>query len=301
MPSSRALVAIAFYFVSLKAVCSIPEDGPMPDTRKKAGLGWNNNEPRDTNPRNQGAGMGISRFKSVKCSQMLSAAEESHHTSFSSIRWTSHRTLDTVGFSAGDHGTLLHLMPQTAAWWNAEGDIGQRVKGVTPFAYYNWRPEPSDDATGLSVEFVPMLWGKNQTETFSETINDTISALNVTTVLGMNENELDRKSLPQDSYGTNATAFKEFLVNYHENMQGPQNQCSMSDVTEFMRETQEFMNQMEWVERYAWYGAKTAADMHGVNIVRGLLQVNLIGRAKIWEEIDSLLVDDTTTRLRLFH
>jgi hypothetical protein len=95
-------------------------------------------------------------------------------------------------------------------------------------------------------------------------------------------------SLISCSYGTNTTAFKEFLVNYHEvfklniwvtewacqNMQGPQNQCSMSDVTEFMQETQEFMNQMEWVERYAWYGAKTAADMHGVNIVRGLLQVN---------------------------
>ncbi|KAJ7882232.1 glycoside hydrolase [Mycena olivaceomarginata] len=220
--------------------------------------------------------------------------------------------------------------------------------------YYNWKPEPSDDATGLSVEFVPMLWGKNQTETFSETINDTISALNVTTVLGMNEPQEPGQSnltaaegahmwqqyleplrsrnirlgspapsgapgstewltnflnecgqgctvdfLVLHSYGTNATAFKEFLVNYHEvfklniwvtewacqNMQGPQNQCSMSDVTEFMQETQEFMNQMEWVERYAWYGAKTAADMHGVNIKNAMMDtdgvINDLGRQYI--------------------
>ncbi|KAJ7861947.1 glycosyl hydrolase catalytic core-domain-containing protein, partial [Mycena leptocephala] len=91
-------------------------------------------------------------------------------------------------------------------------------------------------------------------------------------------------------YGTNATAFKEFLVNYHDvfqiniwvtewacqNMQGPQNQCSMRNVTEFMSETRDFMNQMEWVERYAWYGAKTPADMHGVNAVGSPQETHLL-------------------------
>ncbi|KAJ7828671.1 hypothetical protein B0H14DRAFT_2247195, partial [Mycena olivaceomarginata] len=68
-------------------------------------------------------------------------------------------------------------------WNNNEPqDMSQFLSPQVP-----WYATPSDDATGLSVEFVPMLWGKNQTETFSETINDTISALNVTTVLGMNE------------------------------------------------------------------------------------------------------------------
>ncbi|KAJ7926670.1 glycosyl hydrolase catalytic core-domain-containing protein [Mycena leptocephala] len=185
----------------------------MPDTRKKAGLGWNNNKPQD-----------MSQFLSpqVPC-------------------------FATVCIFGGPSLSFQNR-------------------------YYDWRPEPSDDATGLSVEFVPMLWGKNQTETFSETINDTIRALNVITVLGMNEctarawsinltaaegahmwqqyleplrsrnirpgspapsgapgstewltnflNECGQGCtvdfLPQDSYGTNATAFKEFLVNYHE-------------------------------------------------------------------------------------
>ncbi|KAJ7928666.1 glycosyl hydrolase catalytic core-domain-containing protein [Mycena leptocephala] len=53
--------------------------------------------------------------------------------------------------------------------------------------YYNWFPEPSDDAHNLSVEFVPMLWGTDQIEIFSTTIDDTRSSLNVTTILGMNE------------------------------------------------------------------------------------------------------------------
>ncbi|KAJ7899541.1 hypothetical protein B0H14DRAFT_3080717 [Mycena olivaceomarginata] len=128
-----------------------------------------------------------------------------------------------------------------------------------------------------------MLWWKNQTETFSETINDNISALNVTTVLGMNEpQELGQSNLtaaegaqmsrniglcsPAPSGAPGSTEWLtnflfEFLVNYHEvfklniwvtewacqNMQSPQNQCSMSD---------------RLVEQYAWYGAKTAADMH---------------------------------------
>ncbi|KAJ7914647.1 hypothetical protein B0H13DRAFT_1564723, partial [Mycena leptocephala] len=59
--------------------------------------------------------------------------------------------------------------------------------------------------------------------------------------------------------------FREFLEKYHDifqlsiwvtewacqNMAGPQNQCSVSEVTEFMKATQAFMNEMEWVERYS--------------------------------------------------
>ncbi|KAJ7812115.1 hypothetical protein B0H13DRAFT_1926285 [Mycena leptocephala] len=199
-----------------------------------------------------------------------------------------------------------------------------KVEGVANFAegqmgqYYNWFPEPSDDAHNLSVEFVPMLWGTDQIEIFSTTIDVTISSLNVTTILGMNKPDQPGQSnltaveganmwkkylepvkskrnvrlgspapsgavgsidwltnfmtacgsdcsvdfLVLHFYGTKATAFQEFLENYHDifqlniwvtewacqNMTGPQNQCSVSEVTEFLKATQAFMNEMEWVE-----------------------------------------------------
>ena len=46
-------------------------------------------------------------------------------------------------------------------------------------------------------------------------------------------------------------------------MGGSDNQCSLTEVKEFLRETQTFMDSTQWVERYAWYGVKR--DLNGVN------------------------------------
>ena len=42
-------------------------------------------------------------------------------------------------------------------------------------------------------------------------------------------------------------------------------QCSQQDVIDFMNATQEFMDNTDWLERYAWFGAMQ--DMQGVNEV----------------------------------
>ncbi|KAK6971874.1 glycoside hydrolase family 128 protein [Favolaschia claudopus] len=208
--------------------------------------------------------------------------------------------------------------------------------------YYNWNFQPSDDASGLPVEFVPMLWGQTQAEEFSDTIVSTLQSTNATVILSMNEPqesnltpeqavELWKQHLeplkaahgvrlgsPAPSgapgswqwltaflqqcgeectvdflvlhwYGTNATAFKEFLVDYHtavtewacQNMAGPDDQCSMSDVSSFMQETQGFMDNTDWIERYAWYGSKTPDAMHGVNTNNAMMnssgRINALG------------------------
>ncbi|KAJ7653503.1 hypothetical protein B0H14DRAFT_3121968 [Mycena olivaceomarginata] len=64
-------------------------------------------------------------------------------------------------------------------------------------------------------------------------------------------------------YNTNATAFREFIIDFHEefNLNIWRSRGSM----DFLRETQTFMDQTDWVERYAWYGVKR--DMNGVNQV----------------------------------
>jgi hypothetical protein len=45
---------------------------------------------------------------------------------------------------------------------------------------------------------------------------------------------------------------------------GPQ--CSSDSVAAFMNQTQSFMDQTDWVERYSWFGAME--NMQGVNQVR---------------------------------
>lgn len=76
-------------------------------------------------------------------------------------------------------------------------------------------------------------------------------------------------------YDINSTAFMEYLQDFHDTFQRPLwvttlrgvyiqddknfnqavNQCSIQDVVNFMNATQEFMDNTEWVERYAWFGA----------------------------------------------
>lgn len=50
-----------------------------------------------------------------------------------------------------------------------------------------------------------------------------------------------------------------------QNYNNPGDQCDQQDVVDFMNATQSFMDETEWVERYAWFGAMK--DMSGVNQV----------------------------------
>ncbi|KAF7372326.1 Glycoside hydrolase family 128 protein [Mycena venus] len=219
--------------------------------------------------------------------------------------------------------------------------------------YYTWGAKGYVN-NASEIEFVPMLWGSEQIESFNETIQDSIQTLKITTVLGMNEPQepsqanitaaegavMWKKYLeplkargirlgspaPSGSptskpwlqdfitecdgnctvdflalhwYNTNATAFKEFLCDFHhefqrniwvtewacQNMNGPDNQCTLTEIIDFLRETQLFMDQTDWVERYAWYGAKR--NLHGVNPNDAMVDpdgvINDLGRQYISE------------------
>ncbi len=50
-----------------------------------------------------------------------------------------------------------------------------------------------------------------------------------------------------------------------QNFNNADEQCSQQDVVDFMNATQEFMDNTDWVERYAWFGAME--DLQGVNTV----------------------------------
>lgn len=93
----------------------------------------------------------------------------------------------------------------------------------------------------------------------------------------------NRKFRYVDWYGINADAFIAHLWDYHytfSNLTSSGNlwvtewachnfvsnqQCSQSDVNSFMNQTQNFMDETEWVERYAWFGAMR--NLQGVNPV----------------------------------
>lgn len=88
--------------------------------------------------------------------------------------------------------------------------------------------------------------------------------------------------LKADWYDVNATAFQSYLETFYTTFQRPlwvtewacQNfnnasaQCSESDVVQFMNQTQGFMDELSYVERYAWYGAME--NLQGVNPVSDL-------------------------------
>ncbi|KAJ6558719.1 hypothetical protein B0H10DRAFT_2169497 [Mycena sp. CBHHK59/15] len=61
-----------------------------------------------------------------------------------------------------------------------------------------------------------------------------------------------------------------------QNMGGPSNQCSMSEISDFLREMQGFMDRTEWIERYAWYGQNAMMDPDGLinDLGRQYIDVN---------------------------
>ena len=87
-----------------------------------------------------------------------------------------------------------------------------------------------------------------------------------------------------DWYGTNATAFQQHVGDYHDTFQrpiwvtewacqdyvNPSNVCSLDDVVSFMNATQTYLDGVDFVERYAWFGAQenlTLVNNVGVFIV----------------------------------
>lgn len=85
-----------------------------------------------------------------------------------------------------------------------------------------------------------------------------------------------------DWYGTDPDAFIAHLWDYHYTFNktmwvtewachsfvnaSENEKCSEEGVAEFLNKTQSFMDQTDWVERYAWFGAMK--DLQGVNEVR---------------------------------
>jgi len=98
-------------------------------------------------------------------------------------------------------------------------------------------------------------------------------------------------------YDVNATQFKLYLTDFYTTFQRPiwvtewacQNynnasaQCSPSDIVTFLNETQSFMDETPWVERYAWFGMME--NMQGVNEADAMMdkngKINDLGRQYI--------------------
>ncbi|KAL6306686.1 glycosyl hydrolase catalytic core-domain-containing protein [Sparassis latifolia] len=84
-------------------------------------------------------------------------------------------------------------------------------------------------------------------------------------------------------YDINSMPFVVYLEDFYETFQRPiwvtewacqnynqaDNQCSLQDIVTFMDATQAFMDDMQWVERYAWFGA--IENMQGVNADNALI------------------------------
>ncbi|KAL1760559.1 glycosyl hydrolase catalytic core-domain-containing protein [Schizophyllum commune] len=84
-------------------------------------------------------------------------------------------------------------------------------------------------------------------------------------------------------YDVDADNFKTYMEDFHDAFPGKsiwvtewacQNfnsgaQCSYADIITFMNETQSWMDETDWIERYAWFGAMR--DLQGVNADNALL------------------------------
>jgi len=98
-------------------------------------------------------------------------------------------------------------------------------------------------------------------------------------------------------YDVNSSEFISYLQDFHQtfnlnlwvtewdcqNFNNANAQCSASDITSFMNETQSFMDETEWVERYAWYGAME--NLQGVNPENAIMtpdgKINSLGEQYI--------------------
>ncbi|KAG8713431.1 hypothetical protein FRC09_018733 [Ceratobasidium sp. 395] len=215
--------------------------------------------------------------------------------------------------------------------WGGGGEISQFENGKVSW-FYDWTPT-SWVQPPPNLEFVPMLWGGKDADTFSRAVNSASIASNGWThVLGMNEPQEESQSnmSPQDAatmwktymeplkatnpnirlgspapssrpngiqwiwdflgncnggctldfialhyYDVNATDFIRHINEYHNAFQRPiwvtewacQNfnngpQCSYNQIVKFLNETQTYMDNTDWVERYAWFGAMASTPIN---------------------------------------
>ncbi|KAK0240738.1 glycoside hydrolase [Armillaria nabsnona] len=115
----------------------------------------------------------------------------------------------------------------------------------------------------------------------------------------------DLLSVPQpndstDWYDINSIQFISYLQDFHETFDRPiwvtewacqnfndaDNQCSEEEIEVFLNVTQSFMDNTDWVERYAWFGAMT--DLQGVNQGNALMNsdgdINSLGKQYTGDE-----------------
>ena len=99
----------------------------------------------------------------------------------------------------------------------------------------------------------------------------------------------DWYQLTPDWYDVNATAFQIYLETFYctfrrplwitewacQNYNNANAQCSDQAISEFMNQTQMFMDQSSFVERYAWFGAME--QMQGVNSASDLCCLSFLG------------------------
>ncbi|KAK0476835.1 glycoside hydrolase [Armillaria novae-zelandiae] len=101
-------------------------------------------------------------------------------------------------------------------------------------------------------------------------------------------------------YDINSTQFISYLQDFHETFDRPiwvtewacqnfndvDNQCSTEEIEVFLNVTQSFMDNTDWVERYAWFGAMT--DLQGVNPDNALMDsggdINSLGKQYTGDE-----------------
>ncbi|KAK7473112.1 hypothetical protein VKT23_001211 [Stygiomarasmius scandens] len=226
--------------------------------------------------------------------------------------------------------TVTNTSKAGLAWPNGRSvDINQFAHTGKVSWYYTWSPSP---ISRTDLEFVPMLWGSDQADEFSSTIDDLVSDLGITSVLGMNEPQqpgqsnltpeegvdlwktyiepLKSKGLRLGSpapssassgktwlqdflticngsctvdfialhwYYIDADNFINYVEDFHNTFQRPiwvtewdcQNfanagqQCSYNDIVSFLNQTQSWMDETDYVERYSWFGAMR--NLQGVN------------------------------------
>ncbi|GAB1520681.1 hypothetical protein RhiTH_003769 [Rhizoctonia solani] len=100
-------------------------------------------------------------------------------------------------------------------------------------------------------------------------------------------------------YGINATKFMTYMEDMHttfpdkpiwltefacHNFQEGEPQCTYADTTAFMNTTQEWLDQQDWVHRYAWFGAMKKPVINNVNALMDASgTINDLGKQYIGE------------------
>ncbi|KAK0818384.1 hypothetical protein LTR75_002697 [Friedmanniomyces endolithicus] len=110
---------------------------------------------------------------------------------------------------------------------------------------YNWSPDPTPNAS--SLDYVPMQWNHMHIDD----LPSKVKTANATAVLGFNEPEL-----PDQSNMSAELAAREWLrcVEPLPTNWDKDNPLPKEHVEAFAKTSAEYLDTLEWVERYAWFG-----------------------------------------------